>query len=201
MPVAGLLATLHSRGLRGPTEMDALLRAVADARLSSELLRLLGALDPALLERFLSSRLVLLGDCSSCPQPQGQAVVRVPASRCSICQGLDLKAVRRRLVDACLVGGFTRLALVGGRGQELRFVRDLLGDARIELMLVPAGTLLGEATIADLRRASVVVEILGAGLPPDLQELELGCPRVQVESTAPGPLVEAIAAALRAVTG
>lgn len=193
------LDRLAAADVRGPTEADALLRAVADGRLSTDLLRQLAVPDPAALDAFLEDRLLLLGGCDACPTDSGRVVLRVPHARCQACRGGDLRASQRRFLDACLVNGLTRVVLVGGRAKDHRLLRGLVEDRRLVLTLVPGQQgRAAERVAEDLAAARAVALWQGPALDPAVAEPYRAYPGplVTVEADGPGPLLDALARAL-----
>jgi hypothetical protein len=135
-PAPAVSEILGKRGLLGELEAANLLRAVADARHTGELLRLLEPVDTDRLEQFLDERVALLGGCDDCPSTGGRAVVRVPRERCEVCGGSDIQRGVRSFVDACLVNGLTRVVVVGGSPKYHRQLRELVQHHRLKLTLV-----------------------------------------------------------------
>ncbi|MCK6505812.1 hypothetical protein L6R53_20890 [Myxococcota bacterium] len=201
-PLAPLADRLAAADIRGPTETDALLRALADARLGADLVRHLAVPDPAGLAAWLDDRVVLLGGCADCPQAPGRVVLSVPPARCELCRGGDLRASQRRFLDGCLVNGLTRVVLVGGRAKELRLLQPLVEDRRLVVTLVPGHQLRDEERVAqDLAQARVVALWEGPGLDPAVaaRYRTFEGPVVAVQAEGIGPLLDALARAFAAV--
>lgn len=188
-------AILQARGVLGPTELDSMLRAFADARMGADLLRQLAVPDPQALTALLDDRLVLLGGCERCPPAPGRVVLTVPRARCEVCRGQDLGAAQRHFFDACLVNGLTRIVLVGGQPKDHRLLRTLLHDRRLQLILVPGGLGRGAEQIAeDLADTQVVVlwegHAVETGVVAAYQAFD--GPVLTVQADAVGPLLEAM---------
>lgn len=201
-PMAPLVDRLSAFGVRGPTETDGLLRALADARLGADLARLLAVPDPATLTTWLEDRIVLLGGCAACPPAPGRVVLSVPPSRCEVCRGGELRVSQRRFLDACLVNGLTRVVLVGGRAKELRLLQPLVEDRRLQITLVPGHQLRDEERVAqDLAQARVVALWEGPPLDPQVaaRYRSFGGAVVTVQADGVGPLLDALGRAFSAV--
>ncbi len=134
-----LRTLLAARGLLGDHEAGQALGALVQARLVAPLLDGLVAMEPERTARLLSERLVLASAETVERVPAGRAVVEIPAERCEVTGGLDLVASGRRFTDACMLNGWTRVAIVGGNAWQHRVLGEDLVDARIRLRLLPAG--------------------------------------------------------------
>jgi hypothetical protein len=134
--VPDLPTVLSQRGLKWEVEAARLFRAVAEARRTGELVRLLEPVDAERLAGFLDERVVLLEGCDACPSAGGRAVVSVPKERCEVCAGSDIQRAARTFLDACLVNGATRVVIVGGSPKYHRQLRELVQHHRIKLTLV-----------------------------------------------------------------
>jgi len=199
LAAVGAVPALAARGVKGPTELDALLRSLGEARQGADLLRCLAVSEPRSLAAFLEDRVLLLGGCGACPDPAGRVAVAVPHARCDLCQGGDLRAQQRRFVDACLVNARMRILVVGGSARDQRLLRDLVTDRRLRLSGVP-GTLARarEEVDQDLAQAQVVVLWAGPHLDPAVAALysRPGTPVVTVEAVGPGPFLDGLARVL-----
>ncbi len=152
-----LLGVLAERGLRGVDEASLALRALLESHLIDPSLPYLDLRDHRRLGRLLGDRLCLLCGSADCAAPQGATLVRVPASRCELCGGEDLRAVFERFSDACLLGGLTRVVLVGGRAWMGSWMRERV-DRRVALRCVAGDRCLAaEQASAEVEWAQLLV--------------------------------------------
>lgn len=149
---------LAARGARGELESKELVGALVRSGRLGALLDAVAPTDSGKFADWLDDSTVLLGSCGACPDVGTRAVLRVPSARCEVCSGSDIRRAGRKLVDACLSHGLTRLTVVGGSPKYHRQLRDIVQHHRLKLRLVP-GTVRRTRKQAryDLRGSDVVV--------------------------------------------
>ncbi len=91
---------------------------------------------PPALAASLSDQLVLVCDRPECQPPDSAVVLRVPASRCEVCGGSDIRAAFEALRRSSRVAGVTRLVIVGGSPAYRTQLRELSRGTDLKLDLV-----------------------------------------------------------------
>jgi len=169
---ASLVEHLRARGVLGDTETEQLVRSLIATGRLPELVRRLAPTSAAEFSAWLDESTALLGPSDTCAMSGTRAVLRVPVERCEVCGGSDIQRVCRKLVDACLMQGITRVAFVGGGAKHHRQLRERVQHHRIELHLVPgAARRTRQQARQDIRRSDIVVVWASASLAPGTQEL------------------------------
>ena len=155
---------LRSRGVLGDSESKQLITALMASGRLDHLAASVAPVAPAEFARWLDENTVLLGDCGQCPSAGSRAVVRVPTARCEVCGGSDIRRDGRKLLDACLNQGITRLTVVGGSPKYHRQLRELIQHHRVKLRLVPGTSRRTRKQARDDIRGSDLVVVWGPTL-------------------------------------
>lgn len=127
-----VVEVLQRRGLIGLDEANIALRGLLAAHLLDGFLPFLVTPDSERLGRTLDERLCLCCCQDGCGLPAGVERVAVPAARCELCGGAEIGPLFRRLSDACLLAGLTRILFVGGRRWASAWLEGRL-DRRVTL--------------------------------------------------------------------
>jgi hypothetical protein len=130
---ATLVGRLGSLGFQGELAQAQLLRGVADARLGREFLSHLLPASVEGLERFLTDRVVRVCGSETCQPPAGRVAVHVSTDRCDLCAGMDVDRAIRNFVDGCLINGWRKVSVVGGRVTAHLLLRKWVRHRRLEL--------------------------------------------------------------------
>jgi len=136
-PPRTLAQLLADRGLMGPDEHEEVMDGLRGQRALRDLLPQLVPVDEQAVASVLDDRVALHGDCGACPSANGRFVLRVPRARCEVCEGSDIQRSMRRFIDALLLSGLKRVALVGGSPKYRRQLQELVPDKRVKLTLIP----------------------------------------------------------------
>jgi hypothetical protein len=169
---ASLGEHLRARGVLGGTETEQLVRSLIETGRLSDLVKRLAPTSSVEFSAWLDESTVLLGPSDTCAMSGTRAVLRVPSERCEVCGGADIQRVCRKLVDACLMQGITRVAIVGGGAKHHRQLRERVHHHRLQLHLVP-GTArrTRQQACEDILRSDIVVVWASSHLSPGTSEL------------------------------
>lgn len=165
-----LLDVLEKRGVEGIDEASFLIRGLLASRQLDGLISVLQAEDPQSLLSWLDDRVALLCESHSDMLPPGRAGLTVPARRCEVCGGSELKRSIRDFVDGLLVNGMTRVSIIGGSPRGHRLLRQLVQHRGLKLQLQPYLARRSAGQIrSDLDHSDVVLLWMGAGTPQSEQ--------------------------------
>ncbi len=90
--------------------------------------------------------------CDDCPRLTGVMMIKVDGSVCDACGGTDLRRALRRFLDACLINGRLRVAIVGRDASAHALLRAIVQDNRLQLTQFP---------VPDKNATRVAVEVAG----------------------------------------
>ena len=161
-----LVDVLSQRGIEGIDEASFLIRGLLASRQLDGLLSVLQAEDPAALLDWLDDRVALLCTEHSKMLPPGRAGLTVPAKRCEVCGGAEVRHAIRSFIDSLLVNGMTRVSIIGGSPRGHRLIRQLVQHRGLKLQLQPYLSRRSSGQIrSDLNNSDVVLLWMGEGIP------------------------------------
>ena len=193
-----LLDVLEKRGVEGIDEASFLIRGLLASRQLDGLISVLQAEDPESLLSWLDDRVALLCEAHSDMLPSGRAGLTVPARRCEVCGGSELKRSIRDFVDGLLVNGMTRVSIIGGSPRGHRLLRQLVHHRGLKLQLQPYLARRSPGQIRnDLDHSDVVLIWMGEGIPQSEQYIGGPAKVIRVEERSIARLLGAAARLLR----
>ncbi|MFT5683776.1 MAG: hypothetical protein ACI8RZ_004708 [Myxococcota bacterium] len=165
-----LVDVLEKRGVEGLDEASFLIRGLLASRQLDGLISVLQAEDSTALLAWLEDRVALLCESHTELLPPGRAGLTVPAKRCEVCGGSEIKRSVRDFIDGLLVNGMTRVSIVGGSPRGHRMLRQLVQHRGLKLQLVPYLSRRTPGQIrSDLDNSDVVLLWQGTGIPQSEQ--------------------------------
>lgn len=183
---------LEQRGLKGPDEAAFLIRGLLETRQLRGLLERLQTEDPASLQTWLEDRVALLCDTHRPMVPSGRTPLSVPAKRCEVCGGSDLKRAVRAFLDATLINGLTRISIVGGSAKHHRMLRELVQHRALHLQFAPnLASRTASQVRSDMNNSDAVVVWTRGELPEHVERYVGGTARLVV--TNQGSLAQMLA--------
>jgi len=193
-----LLDVLEKRGVEGIDEAGFLIRGLLASRQLDGLINMLQAEDAEALLSWLDDRVALLCESHSDMLPSGRAGLTVPARRCEVCGGSELKRSIRDFVDGLLVNGMTRVSIIGGSPRGHRLLRQLVQHRGLKLQLQPYLARRSAGQIrSDMEHSDVVVLWRGGGIPQSEQYVGGPAQVIHVEERSIARLLGEVAQRLR----
>ena len=133
--------------------------------------------------------------CMNCPSAPGFPSIRVEASQCEVCEGVNLRASVRRFLDACLVNGRLKVCIAGNSAKAQALLRAAAQDRRVTLVQVATGS---EKTVdqarGDVKHADAVVLWCADGLAEDVLAVYRDAPKLaEVSARSIPAMLEAAA--------